>query len=561
MSASLAAGVADARFRRRWTLVAIFLLSCPYLVLGAVRPAGGSYTGLLFHPSDTFLYLNQVLHGHLGEWTFTNYFTYRHQPSLPIFGLYLLIGHLLPVLPTPLTLGLAFHGARLALALVFIQQVWRLCAEVVPGRAAQRVAFLFAIFTAGAGVYRVLWPFPIDPRAPPFDLSFIESSSFYSLLYSPHFVAVLLLLVVYLRQLFRVVTSEAVPWRSVIVGGCASAAASSIHPEKAALLALASFITLAWLTASHRARPRHWAAAAAMLLPAVPYVIYTYLLTASDPQISELIRQGRPRPFVHLSLAYYLIGFGLPALCALSGIPRLVRHCAHPAPGEALLWASVTASVILMLVPWRVLDHQAEGLQLALAGLAGRNLVHEVLPRIWRSKLFSALVTQSPGRARRRLRVLTVNLILILSSPTVLALAFASPRAGLADREELFLNRDDLAAVTWLQSHASRDDVVVGTPQSGQFVAAYAGTHVVFGHWDFTPNFTEEAQALDLFFTQPDSGRSYLAARGVRWLYFGPREARVAQFDPSGVDYLEPAYRHGSTVIYLVVDGHAQSGS
>src|SRR5207245_5967475 len=150
-------------------------------------------------------------------------------------------------------------------------------------------------------------------------------------------------------------------------------------------------------------------------------------------------------------------------------------------------WSSDVCSSDL---PWQALDHRAEGLQMAVAGLGGRNLVRLVLPRLWRTRAFAAAARRRVlGYRRRRLRLLSLNLCLIFSSPTVLALAFGSPRAALQDGVEVYLNADDPSALSWLRQHASGRDVVVAGPESAQFVAAYGGTHVVWGEWAFTPNF------------------------------------------------------------------------
>jgi uncharacterized membrane protein len=149
--------------------------------------------------------------------------------------------------------------------------------------------------------------------------------------------------------------------------------------------------------------------------------------------------------------------------------------------------------------------------------------------------------------------MLSLNLVLILSTPTVLALAFASPRAGLAASEELFLTADDQATISWMARHVSRDDVVAGAPESNQFVAAYAGMHVVFaGNWSYALDFDAEAKAFGRLFKDAQETQAYLAERDVRWVYFGPRERRLAEFDPAEVRYLEPVHVHGTLVLYRV---------
>ena len=74
----------------------------------------------------------------------------------------------------------------------------------------------------------------------------------------------------------------------------------------------------------------------------------------------------------------------------------------------------------------------------------------------------------------------------------------------------------------------------------------------MWGDFAYTPDYDVEGQALARAFAGK-SLDSYLAHRGVRWVYFGPREAAHAGFDPAALDFLKPAYRSNGTVIYRVL--------
>lgn len=553
----------DRRFFLRWTVLALALLTLPYAVMAVLAPAAGPgrhvYTGLLYDPSDTFLYVSQMVHAHLGEWSFTDYFTYIHEKPLFIFPLYTLLGKLTPGSGGPISAAVAFHAARVAIALLFCHQVWRLYGELLPGRGSRRVAFLFVLFTAGFGVFNLLVPAPLKLQEVPFDLSFIESSTYYGLVYSPHFAAVLLLLVVWVRAFYRAQRADAWDWRAAAIGVLAGAALSTIHPEKVGILALGGGLYWAWTVIAQRpsraVAMRRAGQLFLMVAGGLPYVAYAYLLTVHDVQIAQLLRQGRPHPVILPDSAqYYLSGYGFPGLLALSSLPRIVRRLPAAPPGEVLLWTMIIGSLVLLLTPWRTLDHRAEGLQVFVAGLAGRQLLHAGLPRFWRTRGFLGAARRHVfGYSRRRLRILSLNLVIILSSPSVLALAIAAPRAGLADASELYMTGDDVNAVAWLRQHAARDQVVVSGPESGQFVASYAGTHVVFGEWAFTPNFESEALQLYQFFHGQGDPSTYLRSRSVDWLYFGPREQLFGgSLDARTRALLEPAFQSGSTQVYRV---------
>jgi hypothetical protein len=557
--------VSDRRFRRRWSLVGLFLLTIPYLVLAVVRPAHTIYSGVIYNPNDAFFYFAQLLHGHDGEWIMTNYFTYLQQPPIPIYWFYHLLGRITPGIPNPVVTALAWHGVRLLLAALFLNQLWKLLGELLPGRSSRRVAFLFVLFTAGVAAYQAV-ALALAPGlaggGDPFDLKYTESSTFFELLFAPHFAAVMLLLVVYLRGLFRATQTGSVA--ATAVAGAALLVLSTIHPDKPLALALMVLLFLGWVAWHDGFQPRRWLLAGLAILPGLPYPAFLFWLSRHDPQVSAFLPQDNYVPPGPLG---YLLGYGIPGLVALTGLPRLFRRRAAGA-GEALLWALVVGGLAFALAPSTMVPRKSvEGVQLALGALAGRNLVHLLGPRLWRGRAFAALVRRRLfGYSRRRLRVLSLNLVVILSSTTVIALSLAAPRAALLDAAEIYITRDDLSALRWLRDHSAPSDVVVGSEESGQFVAAYAGDHVVFGHFQFTPHVGQEHQALVTFFGR-DRGQGcveaagadahqYLLSRNVTWLYYGPRERRCAAISsavhPATADYVAAAFRVGTTVIYRV---------
>jgi hypothetical protein len=546
--------------------MALFLLAFPYVVLALLHPSHALYSGVIYNPNDAYFYFAQMLHGHDGAWIFTNYFTYQQQAPIAIHWFYHLIGRLTPGIPDPLATSLAWHGIRLVLAAVFLRQLWALLGDLLPGRASRRVAFLLVVFTSGLAAYQaaVLAGAPgLAGAAQPFDLNYTESSTFFELLFAPHFAAVMLLLVIYLRGLFRALHGSSAG--GAAVAGVAMLLLSTIHPDKPLTLALAVLLLLAWLGWRGRLKLRQSVLAGLTVLPGLPYPLFMVWLSRHNPQFNAFLGQDN---FVPPGILGYALGYGLPGLLALVGLPRLLRRRGAAGDGEALLWALAIAGLALALMPTSMVPRKSvEGVQLALAALGGRNLVHLVGPRLWRGRAFAAAAQRRLfGYSRRRLRVLSINMAVILSSTTVMALSLAAPRAALVDASELYLSRDDRAAVSWLRGHTQPQQVVAGSEETGQFVAAYAGDHVVFGQFQWTPHVGEEHQALITFLGRdrgsgctenPSSDpRQYLLSREVSWLYYGPRENRcqgiASAIHPAQAAFLVSAFQAGSTVIYRV---------
>ena len=157
------------------------------------------------------------------------------------------------------------------------------------------------------------------------------------------------------------------------------------------------------------------------------------------------------------------------------------------------------------------------------------------------------------GYSRRRLRELTINVPVILSTTSVLALVLVVPRVALSQEPEVFLNHDDLVAVAYVRDHGSTSDVAVGLPETEDYLAAYGGVHVVLGAFSATPDSSWEQRQMAVFFSRPDFDTRYLRDRSVKWLYFGPREASMAKFDPDRSPGLVKRFQGGSTRVYEVL--------
>jgi hypothetical protein len=532
-------------------VLALFALSLPYAIAALGTPPGGEYSGLLLTPSDGYVYLSQIYHSHGGDWLFNDWFTYRRVSPLPVYWVYTAAGHLLPLTATPLAVGLAFHVSRLCLAAAFMYQLWRLYTEVVPNAVARRVGLVFALFAGGLGVWAQLLHVSISGQQA-FDLSEFESSTFISLLYAPHFVVALIAIVVFLRAFLRVVQGSPRSWSATVVAGIAGAVLVSIHPEKGILLALTIAFCLTWARLRGQLSARQVEQSALVLALAASYAVALLLILFRDPVGLVWATEGT-REVARNPIAYYLLGYGLPGLFALAGLPGVIRRRRYVSHAELLLWSMVAANIVILAIPVTKLIHRAEGLHLVLCALAARYLILQLLPRLWRSGWFEAVSRVHPlGYSRRRLRELTINLPVILSTTSVLALALVVPRTALSSEPEIFLNRDDLTAIAYVRDQISASDVVIGLPETEDYLAAYGGVHVVLGAFSATPDSNNEQRQMAVFFTRTDLDLTYLRDRSVKWLYFGPREAATAKFDPDRAPRLVKRFQGGSTRIYQV---------
>ncbi|MFW6184855.1 MAG: glycerol-3-phosphate acyltransferase, partial [Chloroflexota bacterium] len=111
------------------------------------------------------------------------------------------------------------------------------------------------------------------------------------------------------------------------------------------------------------------------------------------------------------------------------------------------------------------------------------------------------------------------------------------------------------AAVVWLRDNTAREAVVLAAYQTGNYVAARAGNRVVLGHWAETMDFVQKQQAVERFFridTSDEWRQALLREYGVDYVWHGPPEGWIGDFEPGAADYLQPVHRVGEVVVYRV---------
>jgi uncharacterized membrane protein len=98
--------------------------------------------------------------------------------------------------------------------------------------------------------------------------------------------------------------------------------------------------------------------------------------------------------------------------------------------------------------------------------------------------------------------------------------------------------------------------VVLGAYATGNLVAARAGNYSFTGHWAETVDWLQKEADLQQFFaasTGDDWRHALLEEYGIRYLWVGPHEKALGEFDPSAAAYLRPIHREEEIILYEVL--------
>jgi uncharacterized membrane protein len=106
-----------------------------------------------------------------------------------------------------------------------------------------------------------------------------------------------------------------------------------------------------------------------------------------------------------------------------------------------------------------------------------------------------------------------------------------------------------------LRANTTRDQVVLGTYEAGNYVAARAGNRVVVGHWAETLDWQTKFDATEKFFGAADDDwrRDFLARYRVEYVWVNSVDRQRNGFEPRARGFLRSVYRNdGGTEIFAV---------
>jgi len=531
----------ESRWALLWAVVAVGLTCLPYLVAWRLAPDGTQYTGLLVNHFDGESYYAKMQQGARGDWLFHLAFTPEPHEAAFIFTFYLALGQLSSALSLPLPL--TYHLARVGAGIFMLLVAYRFIARCFDQVRARRVAFLLLAFSAGLGW--LLAPLGIITA----DLWVAEGFTFLSILVNPHFpLAIGLMLLVFIQVLdagsslssSNVTDSSSSSSRMTSVWPAIGTAAFSlvlavVQPFAIPIMLAILAVYLAILTVQNRRLPSRQILLAGIAgLAAAPVMVYDLYVYRANPALAAWSAQNLT---ASLPPWNYALGYGLILILAIAGIPTALRR---RRPVDLLLLSWIGAAVVLLYLPFALQRRFIMGLQVPLALLAAMGVEQVVWPRV---------------RAKRR--ALVTGLIVGLSALTTAFVPLIAVAGVAQGKPPLVMSSGEAAAWSWLKANTSWTDTVLAPVDSGEFIPAWAGNRVVYGH-PFETIDAEAKKAEVASFYSPEAAvaerRAVLDRYGVRYVFLGPGDP--AANDRLGADAgalgLVPVWTGGGAILYRV---------
>ncbi len=479
------------------SIVFALLTLIPYLA--AYANAGSlRFSGFLFNLADAASYLAKMRQGYDGQWLYRLAFTENPGPGALLFPYYFLLGHLAWIFRLPLIV--VWHIARLTGAVIFLLVAWEFFGRIGLAARTRAVAWFLTALGSGFGFLAVILLHGFTS-----DMWVAEYIPFLGILTNAHFPlasALLLLLVM------RVAAPSGTPAvRALLITGGIGALLGAIQPF---VILPAGLAMAAWIGIRRMIDGRFPVGAMAGLAAAglgmLPWVAYDFWITQTLPNFAAWFAQNQTitKPLWDVGLS-----LGLPGLIVaylflrwLLAPGRVGGKIRSIPSGTLLLGLWLAINLVLLYAPISLQRRLMMGLWIPLAALAA-----PVIER-W---LFR------PNFSIRRGWI--VGVPLVLTNATLFGFLLIG---GLRHMPELFLSRDEAAAVDWLNANA-RGSVVLASPVLSEWLPGMAGVRVVYGHPMETLDGEATKAAVEDYFSGTGSTRLPFE-RGVDYLVVGPRE-------------------------------------
>ncbi|HUV42947.1 MAG TPA: hypothetical protein VMY36_03560 [Patescibacteria group bacterium] len=108
-------------------------------------------------------------------------------------------------------------------------------------------------------------------------------------------------------------------------------------------------------------------------------------------------------------------------------------------------------------------------------------------------------------------------------------------------------------AIVWLGEETKRNEIVLSDVTAGNYIPAYSGNTVYYGHSGETIFFDQKRFVIQRFFNNQmmeDEAFDFLKKNRISYIFFGPQEATLGYFQP--YSFLETVFQNDWVIIFKV---------
>jgi hypothetical protein len=523
-------------FKDRWAVVCIISVVLLLLILTNIPLLYGylhrhpdlKFMGIVAGVRDANIYFMMMVQGKGWSPVLENLFR-PGEPNAIYHGFFwFFLGKLSSLLGMPHVA--MFHVARIVAVIAFVPALYAFLCRFLNSSGQRLSTLLLVCFGGGAGWLMMLFyhrgsSLPFIPH----DIEGPEATAFYTHMTFPHVAFSLVLMVLCMLYIWDAVDSGKLP--PAVRGGVCGLILGFIHVINLVVLcvALALFMGMSLVLKRHRESIRPLAVFGSFSL--LPIAYYLYIMLAK-PGLLPVGAVRSPSP------PAYLVGFAPLLLASLLRVVSLVRRRSLPQSDLFLLCWVVGCSLLLYSYPILSQEERAVlGLQVPLAVLSMRALFWDILPG-----RRSAVVTA------------VVGVFIMFTLPSSLYNIYQRIERIRNSPEAFSLTHDEYEALHFLESVPGMGIVLSSSERLGLYIPRIAHKRAWTGQYNY-PSYARRLEFIKDFFLEPAERSQYyrmLKEHDIDFIFYGPHERSLVQFQPERLEYLEKMFRNATVDIYRV---------
>ncbi len=534
------------------SFIIIFFTTLPLGYGVIVGPENKDFTGIHFAvPNDWFVYYSYMEQVRQDNFLFDNLYT--HEESLASLNIFWLLVGLFAKFFN-LSNILAFNLVRIFLISILLIVAYFFISYLFEDRKKRKISLILLSFSSGLGFFllgRIIkYPhnFENGQFNYPMDIWVPESNTFLTLLYSPHFIlALILILLIFLFTLFFSENNRF--YYSFLAGICAFFL-FLFHPFHVLTIFLVIFLYLAALLFFEKKFiwPFFWHYAILCIFSLPPILYYLYLMKADWVMgVKAMQNNCFTTPFW-----ITLFSYGLLLFFSFLGFYFLIKkkYFNHVEKRKKftfiLIWA--LSQFLIIYFPVNFQRRMSAGLHFPLVILTTIGLfgIYYII-KDKKNKLTVIAYNQ-------RYLLLFILLVFFMASNIFSISVDLFIYFNKDENSYAYIDNDVVDAARWLKLTPFGSIIFNSANSIINIIPAYSGRKVYVGHGVETPFFSIKQQEVDWFFLKNRSEEiesAFLKKRNINYIFYSNLEKKIGKYNPDNKSYLKKVYSNKKVNIYL----------
>lgn len=494
---------------------ASFLSLAPTIWAYLKTPPGFWFSGFnfWFDPWDINSYFAYMRQGFNGSWLYQNPYTPSLSPALPVFSLYFLLGHLSRAFSLPIPF--VYHLASLFLTILFFLIIYIFISFFVKEKSWRFGTLFLVAFGGGIGwlsFFRISFA----------DVTIPDATTFQTL-HLPHFVLDQSLFLAAILFSFCAILFK--KWKLALTSSVIGIILAFIHPYSlfAALFILLGF--LAVLILSKRLLSNVIYFLPQFIIWSTILFIFYALLFLKKPPVFIIATNEALSP----SPLYFFLSYGFLSLLAIFGLYTL--WCKRDEKSLFLFsWLIFHFLALYLPFHFQRLMLKSFFIILSLVAIIGLKKLGSLIKNPWPAYFgffFFSTLTQ---------------MIMILD----LFLSFNSSRRW------VYLTKEEKYAFDFLLKDSRPGDVILASDKISNFIPAQTNNRVSSDKQVLRPEMEKEKTSRFYSGAFLSSPPPFMKKEKIEYVFWGPEEKELGDFDLTKLTYLENIYQNGKVTIFKV---------